>query len=221
MIAVATAFLAALSFFPALRLECRKRAAVLVGLAAPIALSPLWIPPHAPGARLLAAMNATAVLVKLYDLHLAANGSMRPSFGAFVAFLPNWFSIVWRRRAEEPRPTLRENLVHLGHAFWKTAVAVAFLVWLFQKDWRGIPFVLEHCAKALVVFLALIAASGLGTTLWRLAGGRARDFMDAPLLAATPAEFWRRYNRCREWLWQQARDCGPPAGRFGPGLAPP
>jgi len=28
-----------------------------------------------------------------------------------------------------------------------------------------------------------------------LAGGRAREFMDAPLLAPTPAEFWRRYNQ--------------------------
>ena len=200
IIALASAFLAALLFFPALRLERGTRAAVLVGLAAPIALSPLWIPPHAPSVRLLAAMNAIALLVKLYDLHVAAS---RPAFGAFVAFLPNWFSIVWKRLADEPRPAQHQNLVHLGHALWKTAVAVAFLAWLFRRDWRDAPFVLEHCIKMFAVFLALIAVSALGVTLWRLAGGRARDFMDAPLLAATPAQFWRRYNRpAQQFLYE-------------------
>lgn len=62
---------------------------------------------------------------------------------------------------------------------------------------------LEHCAKALAVFLVLIPGSALGTALWRLAGGRARDFMDAPLLAATPAQFWRRYNRpAQQFLYE-------------------
>jgi hypothetical protein len=200
IIALATAFLAALLFFPALRLERRKRAVVLVGVAAPIVLSPLWIPSSAPSGRLLAAMNATALLVKLYDLHVA---SSRPAFGAFVAFLPNWFSIVWKRFADEPSPTPCQNLVCLGHALWKTAVTVAFLVWLFRREWRDSPFILEHCIKVFAVFLALIAVSALGATLWRLAGGRARDFMDAPLRAATPAQFWRRYNRpAQQFLYE-------------------
>jgi hypothetical protein len=28
-----------------------------------------------------------------------------------------------------------------------------------------------------------------------MGGGSARDYMDRPFLARTPAEFWRRYNR--------------------------
>ena len=74
-------------------------------------------------------------------------------------------------------------------------MAVLLMVWLFRRDWSGVPFALEHCAKTLAFFIALIPGSALGATLWRMAGGRARDFMDAPLFAATPAEFWRRYNR--------------------------
>jgi D-alanyl-lipoteichoic acid acyltransferase DltB (MBOAT superfamily) len=58
-----------------------------------------------------------------------------------------------------------------------------------------VPFILEHCVKTVALFVALIPATAATAALWRLAGGRARDFMDAPLLAATPAEFWRRYNR--------------------------
>jgi hypothetical protein len=102
----------------------------------------------------------------------------------------NWFSVVWRRLDAEPQPTLSAkisfSLVKPSGKRWPAAV---FLVWLFQKDWRGVPFVLEHCAKTVAFFLALIPGSALPVTLWRLAGGQARDFMDAPLLAATPLSF--------------------------------
>jgi D-alanyl-lipoteichoic acid acyltransferase DltB (MBOAT superfamily) len=195
MVAVATAFLAALCAFPALALDRWKRAAVLAALAVPVALSPLWIPAQASAGRLLAAMNAIALLVKLYDLHVSASGSRRPDFRTFVLFLPNWFSIVWRRLAQEGHPTMRENLVRLAQSVWRLAIAVVILVGLFRIDWTAVPFALEHCAKALALFITLIPASALGATLWRMAGGRAREFMDAPLLAPTPADFWRRYNR--------------------------
>ncbi len=203
VVATATAVLPALLFFPALRLDRGKRAAVLLGLAVPIALSPLWIPPQAPPVRLLAAISATAVLVKLYDLHVGAGQSSRPGFRAFIAFLPNWFSVVWRRLAAEPTPSTRRNLIHLGHALWKCAAAVGLVAWLFQRNWQGVPFVLEHCAKVLAVFLVLIPGSAFGVALWRLAGGQARDFMNAPLLAASPAQFWRRYNRpAQQFLYE-------------------
>jgi hypothetical protein len=194
-IALTSAFLAALFFFPALALERQKRAVVLAGLAAPIALSPLWIPSDAPLVRLLTAMNATALLVRLYDLHVAASRSPPPAFSDFVAFLPNCFSVVWRRLVAEPEPTFRQNLARLGQSLWKTTAGAGFLVWLFHRDWSGTPFVVEHCAKTVAFFLALIPGSALAGSLWRLAGGRGLDFMAAPLLAPTPAEFWRRYNR--------------------------
>jgi hypothetical protein len=212
ILAVATAYLAALLFFPALRLETRKRTAALIGSGALIAVSPLWIPLYMRSVRFFAALNAIALLVKLYDLHLAAGQSIRPRFGAFGAFLPNLFSVVWKKLAGEPRPTLHQNLVHLAQASWKTVIAVAFSVWLFKRNWQGVPFILEHCAKAMAVFVALIPLSALGATLWRLAGGRARDFMDATLLAATPAQFWRRYNRpAQQFLYE---DVFKPVGGF-------
>jgi D-alanyl-lipoteichoic acid acyltransferase DltB (MBOAT superfamily) len=43
----------------------------------------------------------------------------------------------------------------------------------------------------------------LAAALWRLCGGRTREFMEAPLLASTPAEFWRRYNRpAQQFLYE-------------------
>lgn len=209
-IAVVQQFLFALLFFPTLRWPGGRRTLGLIALGVPIALSPLWIPLEKPPLRMLAAMNATAILAKLYDLHMTAIRSIRPGFPAFAAFLPNWFSVVWRRLAAEPSPTTRQNLVALFHALWKTALAIALLTWLSHRDWREMPFLLEHCAKALSLFLVVIPGSAIGTSLWRLAGGKARDFMDAPLLAATPAEFWRRYNRpAQQFLYE---DIFKPAG---------
>jgi hypothetical protein len=144
---------------------------------------------------MLAAVSAIALLVKLYDLHVSANRSLRPDFRTFLAFLPNWFSTVWRRLGQENQPTMRENFARLAQSTWRLAIGVAVVIWLFRIDWTAVPFALEHCAKALACFITLIPATALGAALWRIAGGRARDFMDAPLLAATPADFWRRYNR--------------------------
>jgi hypothetical protein len=45
---------------------------------------------------------------------------------------------------------------------------------------------------------------------WRLLGGRALDFMDRPIAARTPADFWRRYNRpVNQYMWE---DISKPLG---------
>jgi D-alanyl-lipoteichoic acid acyltransferase DltB (MBOAT superfamily) len=41
----------------------------------------------------------------------------------------------------------------------------------------------------------LLAGLSAGSAGWRLVGGPARDYMNRPYLARTPADFWRRYNR--------------------------
>src|SRR4030095_7897164 len=195
VIAVTSAFLAASACYPVLRWERRERAWALVALALPIALSPLWVPRDVPGVRLLATLNAVSLLVKLYDLHVAASCSLVPSFPCFAAFLANWFCLVWRRLDKEPQPSFQQILQRLAWAALQTGAAVIVLVWLVRRDWAGTPFAVEHCAKALSLFVALIPLSALGVSFWRLAGGRPRDFMAAPLFAPTPVEFWRRYNR--------------------------
>jgi D-alanyl-lipoteichoic acid acyltransferase DltB (MBOAT superfamily) len=77
----------------------------------------------------------------------------------------------------------------------RAVAAIALFVWLFRCDWTSVPFLIEHAVKVFGFFLALIPFTQAYTALWRLCGGRALDPMNRPLLAATPAEFWRRYNR--------------------------
>ena len=66
---------------------------------------------------------------------------------------------------------------------------------LFRVDWDGRPFPAEHVGKVIAFFLAVLSGLALAASSWRLLGGRARDFMDNPAAARTPADFWRRYNR--------------------------
>jgi len=58
-----------------------------------------------------------------------------------------------------------------------------------------VPFLLEHGAKLVALYVPLLSGLAAGAAGWRLLGGSAQDTMDRPYLARTPAEFWRRYNR--------------------------
>jgi hypothetical protein len=77
------------------------------------------------------------------------------------------------------------------------------LIAAFRVDWHGVPFAVEHCTKVIAFFLALVPATAAGVAVWRLRGGRARDPMDNPFAARTPADFWRRYNRPAQQFLQE------------------
>ena len=113
-----------------------------------IALTPLCIPATARFPRLLAAINAIALMIKPYDLHITCGPTLRPTFSAYLAYLPNWLSVVWRKLPATPRPPLRENARRLGIALVQAAAGVALFIWVMHRDWRGVPFLFEHAAKA-------------------------------------------------------------------------
>jgi D-alanyl-lipoteichoic acid acyltransferase DltB (MBOAT superfamily) len=51
--------------------------------------------------------------------------------------------------------------------------------------------------------VAIIGGLSALTALWRISGGAARDYMDRPFTARTPADFWRRYNRnMQQFFWE-------------------
>ena len=161
---------------------------VVLGL---VAVAPLWVPGSEPVYRLPATLVTIAMLVKLYDLHV---GGERPAFREFVPYLFNPFLVVYRRRHAVAQPNREEDLHALTWAMVKTAMALPFCVWAFRARWDGVPFLLEHMAKACTIFLAAEYGCAAFAALWRLSGRTAREFMTAPMLARTPADFWRRYN---------------------------
>ncbi len=213
LIILALEYLVALAFYPTLAWDRRRRWPLTVFAIGLIALTPLGLPATAAFHRLLAAINATALMVKLYDLHMTCGPALRPTFAAYVAYLPNWLSVVWRKLPAAPRPTRRENARRLFVSLLQAAAAMALFVGVWRFPWQSVPFFVEHAAKAFTVFLTLIPVTHAHTALWRLAGGRGLDPMDCPLLAATPAQFWRRYNRPAQQFFDEyiyRRIGGPP-----------
>jgi len=203
VLAVSLSVAAAAAFYPALALGRARRLGLLVIWLMVILPTPLLVAPDHRFPRLLAAIMAIAMSVKLYDLHVGASQGHRPELKSFLINLPNMLVVVLRRLDFEPRPGRLENLRRLA---WSTAVG--FAGWLlatasFQVDWRRWPFALEHCTKVLTVFACLVPSAIALTAIWRLLGGRGRDPMDNPFAAWSPADFWRRYNRPAQQFFQE------------------
>jgi len=159
-----------------------------------VAAAPLWVPRSDYAYRVPAALVAVAMLVKLYDLHVS--DGMRPPLRQFLPYLFNVFLLVYRKRDEkEGKPDREKDLRALALAMAKAALALPLCILAFWYSWRGVPLLIEHATKVIAVFLFIEPGCALVAALWRLSGRTTREFMRAPLLASTPADFWRRYNR--------------------------
>jgi hypothetical protein len=201
--AVALSYGIAIGSYPALLLPGRLGRYVVLTACGPVLVFPLLIPPGRPLLRFFAAVAAVMVAVKLYDVQCDRRRGSRPSLVPYASFLVNPFSLVRRRLADEPRPAAREDLSRFGRGALGLAAGIALLMGLFRVDWVGYPFLVEHVSKVTAFFVAVIFGLSALAALWRLAGGSARDYMDNPFVARTPADFWRRYNRpMHQFFWE-------------------
>ncbi len=196
-LAVATEFAVAAAFFPALTLQPRQRAVVLLGLFVLIAFAPLLVPPAAPAMRFLASFNAAILFMKLYDVHVGAGRGARPDLRTFLLFLPNWASMVLRKPDVKPPPNRRKNLLSLGLGLGLAALVAGstILMALIRVDWSGQPFIIEHSAKAVAFFLMFFSFMAVIVALQRLAGGMARDACRVRRLRTHSRVYVRRRDR--------------------------
>lgn len=166
----------------------------LVGLV--LLLGPLLLAREASWPlRVLAGMGVPIVVLKLRDLHVAAPWWQQQHFGQWALYILLPFVLVPRAHAAAPRPSRRVVLRRLVLGCLEVALGVAL--------WRGgLPaaaaehgFVVEHVTRVLLLYM--IAFDGglavLGAAL-ALTGLARLRFTHHPILASTPADFWRRYN---------------------------
>ena len=153
--------------------------------------------------RFLASISAAMLALKVIDVSLDLKKQRTVTWQEYVDFLSNPFTLVRRSLSIERRPSPKENLLGLLGGSTNCAVAIAVLIGLFRLDWSNVPFLVEHIAKVTALMLAIASGLAGAAAIWRLCGGTARDFMDRPFVARTPAEFWRRYNRnVQQFFWQ-------------------
>jgi hypothetical protein len=166
-------------------------------MVAPFAIDPVerqW--------RLAAALAVGWMSSKLLDMHFGVRPEERPGFIEYAVFVFNPFWVV--RRLRPPDTAWLEDARRLVVRVVLFLVAYAACLAAFARvRWSQYPFALEHAAKALVVMPLMIVTANLASVAYRVCGGRGLDFMRPfPLFAATPAEFWRRWNRPAQQLFR-------------------
>ena len=78
--------------------------------------------------------------------------------------------------------------------FLLAGAAILFVA--FRHDFSGGSFWVEHAVKTLAVYLLFFDGQFVAATgLMRILTGRSLEFSKNPILAHSPANFWRRYNR--------------------------
>ncbi|MFC1575088.1 hypothetical protein ACFL5A_00375 [Gemmatimonadota bacterium] len=201
--AACTAYGTSLLFFPALRTPPRVRVSVFMCLAGLIALTPWIVPAEDRIARFFVALYAGVLVLKMWDLHVGVGRSVSPSWTEFLGFMANLLSLVHRRTGFERRPSLRQD----GAKFFKSlalgSLGLLALFSLLRLEWNSIPFLVEHLLKATAFFLGAAGFISAAAAAFRLLGAYAPEPMDRPLLARSPADFWRRYNR---WIGEGLRE---------------
>lgn len=173
------------------------RVALLAPLIALFAAAPFLLSPANPALRSIVAILVGGVFpAKLIDLHMAPEHWRGRPWREWLLYLVHPIVLVHRAHVlEKPRPYL-DGFRWLG---WGTLQIVVGQVLLAL--WRGSPaaassFWVDHSVLVLLAFpLAFDGGNTAATGFFRLLGSNVLDLAQNPLLAVTPADFWRRYNR--------------------------
>jgi len=181
------------------RKQSRVRIWAHVVLGAAILCLPSLFPCSETGIK--AALLLCCVLpVKLWDAHLHADRWERATFGEWLRFILNPVALVNHRHVALVSPPWQTNVRDLARGILEVAAGAVLFRWADLVALGERSFWLEHAVKLVASYL-LIWDGGCVTftATWRLLGGRCVDFSIHPVVARTPAEFWRRYNR---WFGQ-------------------
>lgn len=170
---------------------------MLLAAAAGLLVLPLVVPADEPLSRAIVAVFTATFVIKLYDLHRGAPGSV-PSWPAYLLFLVSPFCHVYRRLHAARVPSARQNLVRLGRGMallaggWAGLAGLAVVMAAHPGD---VGFLLEHVSKITAGFVIVYGCAEIAFALWSMAGLRGLHQFDNFFLARTPAAFWRVYNR--------------------------
>ena len=170
---------------------------VALGLA--IFLLPLQFPGTDVGVK--AALLLCCVFpLKLWDAYADRDRWRNGRLQDWLAFLANPVALVYRRHIALNKPSLPQNLRGFARGLFEVAAGVALFRCLDRLPWCSFPFWLDHGLRLLASYLFIWdGGCVLFAATWRLLGFRCVEFSIHPILARTPADFWRRYNR---WIGQ-------------------
>jgi hypothetical protein len=142
----------------------------------------------------LSLVTCAALPAKLVDGASAPEVWRRRPWRDWLVFLAVPFVVCFRGHLRDPERPREESLRFVVRGVFEMLAGVVILYAAFTTRWRNAP--VEFVSKLVGVYLAALDGPFvLATGLLRLSGFTIHDLSRHPLLATTPADFWRRYNR--------------------------
>ena len=147
--------------------------------------------------RALLTLACCAVLApKLLDVSVSPSTWRGHRFRDWLEYLLNPFVLVYRAHLLDPGAPVGDSVRRAAGGVLRMSAGAAILFVAFRHDFSGGSFWVEHTVKTLAVYLLFFDGQFVAATgLMRILTGRSLEFSKNPILAHSPANFWRRYNR--------------------------
>jgi hypothetical protein len=189
-------FVLALSAWPLRKQTAPVRLLVLTPIWTAIAVLPLFLPATPAVLKFLVLVLCGILAARLFDFHMSAGHWQGRGFREWVLFLLHPMVLVHRCHVrEKPRP-VRASLILLLRGLLEVAAGVGLFLWAVWQELGQYSFWLDHAVKLLAAYLGVFDGGFVtATAVLRLLGSPMMDVSREPILAVTPADFWRRYNR--------------------------
>jgi|GEM_PF-1675741 len=171
----------------------------MAALASAIIMLPVYFPGKDTGTK-AAVLLCCVFPLKLWDAWLDRDSWRRAHLLDWLTFLANPVALVHRCHIALSKPILVQNLSGLARGLAEVTLGVILFRYLARHAPAHFPFWIDHGLRLLASYLCIWdGGCVLFTAVWRLLGFRCVEFSFHPILARTPAEFWRRYNH---WIGQ-------------------
>jgi len=221
LIVLGIGYAAAVAFFFARRLKAASRSTAFVLLGVIVLGSALRLEVENVAARyVVAGLLLIIFLLHMWDLHMDADRITRLGLWDYMVFLGDYaWSVARVVDGYGVGLPFKRRAIDAGKHVTGLCLMSAVAVGVFKVNWGDYPFLLEHAVKSTALAAWTIWAFQANTALWRLAGAPAAYFTAGNvLLACSPADFWRRWNRpMYRWLLENVYK--PLGGRRRPSLA--
>lgn len=147
--------------------------------------------------RALQTLACCAVLTpKLVDASVSAATWHGHRFRDWLWYLLNPFVLVYRAHLHDPGAPTGDSVRRVAGGILRMTAGAAILFFAFRHDFSAGSFWVEHTVKTLAIYLLFFDGQFVAATgLMRILAGKSLEFSKNPVLAHSPADFWRRYNR--------------------------
>jgi len=221
LIVAGIGYAAAVAFFFARGLKPGARSVAFVLLGVIVLGSAFLLETRNPAIRyVVGGMLSVIFLGHMWDLHMDPARRTRLSLRTYMTLAADYaWSVARVADGHGMELTRGQRALDAGKYVTGLGLVSVVAVGVFKIDWAAYPFLLEHAVKSTCLAAWTIWAFQANTALWRLAGAPAAYFTKGNvLLARSPADFWRRWNRpMYRWLLENIYK--PLGGHRNPHLA--